>query len=792
MTVAFLNEFEEVHRSLIAATISHSMIPLNVPDLWQQQAVRALREGLDVIVDAPTGAGKTRVFELWMEARRALSGQAVYTVPTRALANDKWNEWRALGWNVGITTGDIAENVTAPVLVATLETQRERILAGRAPEMLVIDEYQMLADARRGMNYELAIALPPLSTQLLLLSGSVRNVGEILGWLERLGRRVKSIHVTERPVPQEEVPVERLPRGRGLEGFWAQLAAGVQHAGLTPLLVFAPRRADVEKIARKLAEGANLASAMVVPPEAEAVLGRETANLLRRGVGIHHSGLPYRARAEFIEPPAKAGKLPFIVATTGLAAGINFSVRSVLIAGTSYQDGPFTRELRPDELLQMFGRAGRRGLDELGHILVARDSPRLRDGAPRDLRRANPIDWPTLLRLMEEAENQGTNGLERARQAVERLFSRQTVALGFETSAGDRPTAEIYGPTRVEFLNFREEWEPLRGTESDSRPLSEVWVRVGERWRPAGRSAPLIEGLGPGRLCKIPEPGGFHYGKEIVVASLGAEERLQPLAWVRKLLRLNGAEIFSIESFRETVVQLLISELKNVLPGALVPRGKVMALQLEVGHFPLSATRDRHGKWLHDPPTRRISLADEAVYQFGEAPVFNPPRGSAARAWRVLGLVDATGRTTLRGRIAGRFQGGEGLMIAAALEDSGYDLNDLVRHLANLRGGHRFSDYVGPSERLAAASRQALGHSDFEGYLSAGVCEGYGEGTSEAIELFQQKGMRPFAETLIRRGDIERAFLEWQSLLRHVAHAPELPDPRWQEFQRAAGRELTR
>jgi len=92
---------------------------VTVPDLWQQQAVAALREGRDVVVQAPTGAGKTLIFELWSNGGKP-RGQAIYTVPTRALANDKLAEWRARGWDVGIATGDLAENLSAPVLVATL------------------------------------------------------------------------------------------------------------------------------------------------------------------------------------------------------------------------------------------------------------------------------------------------------------------------------------------------------------------------------------------------------------------------------------------------------------------------------------------------------------------------------------------------------------------------------------------------------------------------------------------------------------------------------------------------
>jgi superfamily II RNA helicase len=98
---------------------------LVIPDLWQQEAVRALQRGKDVVVQAPTGSGKTYIFELLYPN---LKTQAVFTVPTRALANDKLSEWRARGWDVGISTGDAALNLDAKVVVATLEAQRGRVL----------------------------------------------------------------------------------------------------------------------------------------------------------------------------------------------------------------------------------------------------------------------------------------------------------------------------------------------------------------------------------------------------------------------------------------------------------------------------------------------------------------------------------------------------------------------------------------------------------------------------------------------------------------------------------------
>src|SRR5205085_5772571 len=182
-------------------------INLIVPDLWQQEAVRALREEKDVVVQAPTGSGKTYIFELLYPS---LKGQAIFTVPTRALANDKLAEWRARGWDVGVATGDLALNLNAKVLVATLETQRARFLRRDGPKLLVVDEYQMIADPVRGVHYELALALAPPQTQLLLLSGSVQNPQDVVAWLRRIGRDAILISHDERPVPLEQVDLQSL------------------------------------------------------------------------------------------------------------------------------------------------------------------------------------------------------------------------------------------------------------------------------------------------------------------------------------------------------------------------------------------------------------------------------------------------------------------------------------------------------------------------------------------------------------------------------------------------------
>src|SRR3989441_2094376 len=255
---------------------------VTVPDLWQQEAVAGLRAGKDVVVQAPTGSGKTLIFELWSNAGKN-RGQAIYTVPTRALANDKLAEWRAQGWDVGIATGDLAENLGAPVLVATLETQKNRLIQGDGPALLVVDEYQMLSDLDRGLNYELAIALAPPQTQLLLLSGSVANPHDVIKWLHRLGRKAVLIRHEERPVPLEEVHANSLSYHLPSEirGYWPRLVAKSLAEDLGPILIFAPRRQAAEAMAADLARQLPNPNPLQLSIEQKMAVGEQLAKLLK-------------------------------------------------------------------------------------------------------------------------------------------------------------------------------------------------------------------------------------------------------------------------------------------------------------------------------------------------------------------------------------------------------------------------------------------------------------------------------------------------------------------------------
>jgi hypothetical protein len=763
---------------------------LVIPDLWQQEAVRALQQGKDVVVQAPTGSGKTYIFELLYPN---LKTQAVFTVPTRALANDKLSEWRARGWDVGISTGDVALNLDAKVVVATLETQRGRFLRGEGPGLLVMDEFQMLGDPMRGVHYELAVALAPKATQLLFLSGSVANPHDVVAWLQRIGRHAVLIEHKTRPVPLEETDLGNLPDSQFVQSrsFWPRMIGRAMRADLAPVLVFAPRRAAAEQIAQDIASAIPVRDPLRLTPAQEATAGKSLTKLLRNRVAYHHSGLSYAARACVVESLAKAGQLNVVVATMGLAAGINFSMRSVIVTDRRYFAGNFERQVEADELLQMFGRAGRRGLDEVGHALYTNDLPRLSDTKARQLRRAAQVDWPSLISVMHAAKQRGEQPFAAAVELTHSLFSVQRVPLGVEHSleSGPRPCglwvtderARFVRRGMIEMLNSHEEWEAKPAAESVM--LGRAFVRENNRWRRALTVPRMLDGVGTGNLCRLREQN--HYGRELPVATVLASGKAALVKWLKKAI---GARVVTRDGF-DTEIRARIPDL--VKPGTIVDwimRGKLISLRLDYANVPVNAHIDSAGKALIDPPERKnlpdvCRMCDQLVHDKTVAIVNSP-----TYAWRHLGLVEPDGTPTRRGMIFSFFHGGEGLAVAIALEDETYPIDELVFDLANIRAGPRFAGEDSPmGGRLGILCQRIYGRADYPGYLTMGVPVHYGAGASEVVRALvaDPRSKHKLTNELLRHGDIERALVEWRSILRHIVLAPAYPLSRWTELKPA-------
>ena len=160
---------------------------------------------------------------------------------------------------------------------------------------------------------------------------------------------------------------------------------------------------------------------------------------------------------------------------------------------------------------------------------------------------------------------------------------------------------------------------------------------------------------------------------------------------------------------------------------------------------------------------------------------------SPAFAWRQLGLVTENGTPTRRGTLFSFFQAGEGLALAAALEDETYPIDDLIFDLANIRAGPRFAgEEALLGGRLGILCQRVYGRADHPGYIEMGVPVHYGSGASEVIrELVANPSARyRMTNESLRSGDIERALMEWRSLLRHIVGAPHLEWDRWRLLQK--------
>jgi hypothetical protein len=781
------------------------MIELLIPDVWQQQAVDALRAGDDVIVDAPTSAGKTLVFESFAE-HGLRNAQAIYTVPTRALANDKWMSWKARGWDVGLVTGDLSVNANARIVVATLETQRQKFLSGIGPRLLVLDEYQMIADAARGLMYELSIALAPPTTQLLLLSGSVGNPDDVVAWLTRLGRRATLVRTDVRPVPLEEIALDayRDAIPNGVRSFWPQMIARAINRGLAPVLVFAPRRRAAEKLAADLAAQLPPGESLALSKDQEQLAGDQLSSLLKRRIAFHHSGLSYGARAGVVEPLARAGQLRAVVATTGLAAGINFSLRSVLVTDLAYMTGRFERRVEPHELLQMFGRAGRRGLDERGYALYTERTPRLGEARAVRLRRVTQVDWPVSLAVMRAAARRNESPFAAVAGLSRNLFATRTISFGVELSLADGPRAcgllvdieraRFSRASVVEFQNRSNEWEAIGAKTTGT--LDNTWVPENDRWRPALSIARSLEGIGRGNLTRLPAPErARRYGREIQLGARTENGRLRAGPAVRRILaaddssRVIPKDWESAEALMREHQQLIEHWTGGRFLDLAIRNGRDVFALFDFGESPVEGYPSQNGALLVGPLIREIRHDICMVCPALEQCTATSGTVSAALAWRELGLVEKDGTPTRRGVIVSFFQNGEGLAIAAALEDESYPIPEIIRDIADIRAGHRFSEDGSPFHgRLASACTRAYGNVSHEGYLELGLPPQFGGGAGEILTeiLGRPSARQKFLSEELKAGDIERALLEWQSLLRHISFCPDYDWERWMSLKQAA------
>jgi hypothetical protein len=220
-----------------------------------------------------------------------------------------------------------------------------------------------------------------------------------------------------------------------------------------------------------------------------------------------------------------------------------------------------------------------------------------------------------------------------------------------------------------------------------------------------------------------------------------------------------------------------------------IPQANRILAHVSLAELTMRVPVDKHGVALWRPIEREVLPYDCAQCSLVETCKKLPTATGTALLWRRLNLVDAQGVPTLRGRVVSFFSQGDGLAIAAALEDMSYPLDELIYDVANLDAGFRFcGDDNRWAGRLAIACHEKFALQSITGYLENGLPPKYGAGAEAVVASVHKNPLNKhgWITDLVGPGDIDRVIIEWRSLLRQISHAPELDWPRWRAFQAMA------
>jgi hypothetical protein len=338
----------------------------------QEEATLELLDDKNVILNTPTGSGKSLVASAMLFASLARGQRAVYTCPIKALVNEKWMALcREFGADhVGLSTGDATVNRGAPILCCTAEVLANIALregANARVDNVVMDEFHWYADRDRGVAWQTPLLTLP-QTRFLLMSATLGDTTFFEQALTALnGRPTVTVRSSERPVPLEFAYAE-IPLAHTLEKLAEE--------GKTPVYVVHFTQADAAGSAQDFTslkvctreEKAALA-AIVADFEFTSPYGSEVRKWLKHGIGLHHAGLLPKYRV-LVEQLAQRGLLKIICGTDTLGVGINVPIRTVLFTRLCKFDGRKTAHLSARDFHQIAGRAGRKGFDTRGFVVV--------------------------------------------------------------------------------------------------------------------------------------------------------------------------------------------------------------------------------------------------------------------------------------------------------------------------------------------------------------------------------------------------------------------------------------
>lgn len=338
----------------------------------QEEAVLELFEDQNVILNTPTGSGKSLVALALHFASLARGRRSVYTCPIKALVNEKWRDLcREFGPdNVGLSTGDATVNRDAPILCCTAEILANIALrqgADARVDDVVMDEFHWYADRDRGVAWQVPLLTLP-QTRFLLMSATLGETEFFEQELtQRTGRATATVKSETRPVPLEFAYSE-IPLAQTLEKLAAEGKAPVYVVHFTQAEA-AQSAQDFTSINVCTREEKNQIANEITGFKFTSPYGPEIRKWLKHGIGIHHAGLLPKYRV-LIEQLAQKGLLKIICGTDTLGVGVNVPIRTVLFTRLCKFDGQKTGILSARDFHQISGRAGRKGFDDQGWVVA--------------------------------------------------------------------------------------------------------------------------------------------------------------------------------------------------------------------------------------------------------------------------------------------------------------------------------------------------------------------------------------------------------------------------------------
>ncbi|XP_017769968.1 PREDICTED: superkiller viralicidic activity 2-like 2 [Nicrophorus vespilloides] len=562
-------------------------------DPFQKESILCVDNNQSVLVSAHTSAGKTVVAEYAIATSLKNKQRVIYTTPIKALSNQKYREFYEEFKDVGLVTGDVTINPTASCLIMTTEILRNMLYRGseimREVGWVIFDEIHYMRDKERGVVWEETLILLPHNVHFVFLSATIPNARQFAEWVSHLHQQPCHVVYTDyRPTPLQHFVFpcggsgihmvvdengvfkedsfnaamallqnsgdaakgDQIGRKGGIANKDAtqtdifKIVKMIMDRNFAPVIVFSFSKKDCERYATQMTKldfnttaekqlvDEVFSNAMDVLNDDDKRLPQveNLLPLLRRGIGIHHGGL-LPILKETIEILFGEGLIKALFATETFAMGLNMPARTVLFTGIRKYDGKDYRWVSSGEYIQMSGRAGRRGLDDKGIVIMMVDEKvppstgkEIVKGLPDAINSAFHLTYNMVLNLLRVEEINPEYMLERSFYQFQNQTSIPQLYENFTKCLSDYDNAHVENESEVEsYYNIRQELDAL-GVQFRKYITSPKY---------------LIPFLQPGRLIKIKsENDEYDWGAIInfkKVSETGGRKKANPAVEGTKL-----------------------------------------------------------------------------------------------------------------------------------------------------------------------------------------------------------------------------------------------------------------